>query len=993
MPARRPAGPGLLALGLALLALCSLAASQQAFVEDATCYWAGPRVPCGSRQHKPDPGLSEANCRAAGCCWAPPAFADAPHGAPPGGPAPADLPWCFATNNAPSTYSVAGLISGANSTAPTALAATGPFAALLHQTNATSAELGPDVPALHAEVASVAPDILRLRLLDASEPRWQVPASLYHPTSLLSQLLNPAANATSAAAAAPGGTSASPGSTAAPPLQYALQRSDQPFAVVVTRNASGLGASPGPSATLLNTTSTRLVYKARPWDQYLELTTWLSPSAVLFGGGSPNRGTTVVPRTGYPLVSWNRDFRPNPTETVNSYGTSTLIIAVDGGVAHGYLMLNSNGLEVVPQPDRLTWRMIGGVVDLFILSGPTPLDVMRQYAELVGRPALPPYWALGLNHRFTPALGTTYKDCSAWEQVMANYSAAGVPVEAFSDWGDSTDSFRLFTLGPAWRDCWPAALAGLHARGQRWVDPSWQFYTAAQQQGALLLDAYNNSLLGQLFPGPSTFLDWASQPALQLFGQGMKQFASLAPFDGAAVSYAEPTSFCAGDVCDLAMQTFADNLTGPWDWEALGTCPWCGCYMVECRSVQCTHSGCTSLEGLPAQEGSLAFPPYAINSLNVGVYSSLLATRPGMRPFVMSRSGFPGDSAFAATWNGNACWDCHYEDLAMGPAQVINMGLSGYGLAGADISCLGKHYTPLMCAQWVATAAFYPLMRVHDQELYRWPESTVAARAALALRFWLLPYIYSLLYTGTQTGAPALRPLWMAFPEDNNTLAIPAANTTWGGSILPIQPAHKGNTTAAVKASPLSFLVALPALVPENATADAGGDVFNDDGESLQAPAGSCTLLNATATIAYDAPSGRHNGTLLLWLAPQGSGQAMPQGAGAPLPAWPQLGNVTILGWSVPVSNATVAVLQSGGSGPSAADVGADLAAAVPAGTTVASTSTIPPCPMPTGAALPGPAQGGGACCASAGSLLFDLAGMHVPLNCGSGVLLTWQEA
>lgn len=33
----------------------------------------------------------------------------------------------------------------------------------------------------------------------------------------------------------------------------------------------------------------------------------------------------------------------------------------------------------------------------FVLMGPRPLDVMRQLTALVGRPALPPYWALGFH--------------------------------------------------------------------------------------------------------------------------------------------------------------------------------------------------------------------------------------------------------------------------------------------------------------------------------------------------------------------------------------------------------------------------------------------------------------------------------------------------------------------------------------------------------------------------------------------------------------------
>ena len=45
----------------------------------------------------------------------------------------------------------------------------------------------------------------------------------------------------------------------------------------------------------------------------------------------------------------------------------------------------------------LTLRTLGGVLDLMVFLGPTPLDVVSQYAEVVGRPFLPPYWSLGFH--------------------------------------------------------------------------------------------------------------------------------------------------------------------------------------------------------------------------------------------------------------------------------------------------------------------------------------------------------------------------------------------------------------------------------------------------------------------------------------------------------------------------------------------------------------------------------------------------------------------
>lgn len=39
--------------------------------------------------------------------------------------------------------------------------------------------------------------------------------------------------------------------------------------------------------------------------------------------------------------------------------------------------------------------VIGGLVDLYFFLGPSPEAVLRQYHAVIGKTALPPYWALG----------------------------------------------------------------------------------------------------------------------------------------------------------------------------------------------------------------------------------------------------------------------------------------------------------------------------------------------------------------------------------------------------------------------------------------------------------------------------------------------------------------------------------------------------------------------------------------------------------------------
>jgi alpha-glucosidase len=79
--------------------------------------------------------------------------------------------------------------------------------------------------------------------------------------------------------------------------------------------------------------------------------------------------------------------------------------------------------------ENITWRTLGGSMDMYFFSGPSIPEVARQYQEVIGLPAMQQYFTFGFHQ-----CRWGYENWTVTENVVDTYTKFGIPLECI--WND-----------------------------------------------------------------------------------------------------------------------------------------------------------------------------------------------------------------------------------------------------------------------------------------------------------------------------------------------------------------------------------------------------------------------------------------------------------------------------------------------------------------------------------------------------------------------------
>ncbi|KAM7133396.1 sucrase-isomaltase, intestinal [Molossus nigricans] len=552
---------------------------------------------------------------------------------------------------------------------------------------------------------------------------------------------------------------------------YDIQVTENPFSIKVLRKSN--------KKVLFDTSIGPLVYS----DQYLQISTRL-PSEYFYGFGEHihKRFRHDLYWKTWPIFT--RDQLPGDNNN-NLYGHQTFFMCIEdtSGKSFGVFLMNSNAMEIFIQPTPIiTYRITGGILDFYIFLGDTPEQVVQQYQELIGRPTMPAYWSLGFQ-----LSKWNYKSLDVVKEVVKRNRAAGIPFDTQVTDIDYMEDKKDFTYDKVTFNGLPEFVQDLHDHGQKYViilDPGIAISKRADGTPYATYERGNahkvwvnesdgtTTIIGEVWPGLSVYPDFTNPNCIEWWANECSIFHNEVKYDGLWIDMNEVSSFVQGSAKGCNDNKF--NYP-PFTPDILDKLMYSKTICMDAVQYWGKQYDVHSLYGY---------------SMAIATEKAIQKVFPNKRSFILTRSTFAGSGRHAAHWLGDntASW----EQMEWSITGMLEFGLFGMPLVGADICGFVVNTTEELCRRWMQLGAFYPFSRNHNADEYEHQDPAFfgqnsllvnSSRHYLNIRYTLLPYLYTLFYKAHKFGETVARPFLHEFYEDTNSW-IEDTQFLWGPSLL-----------------------------------------------------------------------------------------------------------------------------------------------------------------------------------------------------------------
>lgn len=497
----------------------------------------------------------------------------------------------------------------------------------------------------------------------------------------------------------------------------------------------------------------------------------MTPEEVVYGLGEANRG---INKRGYVYVSNAVDDGIHTENKVSLYAAHNFIV-VFGGPQTFALYVDYPGITTFDvcftKYDELKITCDSGNLNLYVLTGGTAYELVREFRGMIGRSYIPPKFAFGYGQS-----RWGYKCEADIRRVVEKHRSKNIPldmvymdIDYMQDYKDFTvnkERFPDFTVFVREMREAKIHLVPIIDAGVK-IEKGYPVYEEGVKNGYFCTREDGSNFEATVWPGWTHFPDVLNRDARAWFGN---QYAFLLNqgIDAFWNDMNEPAIFYSREQIAKvkeSMQRYLDGTANVDDVKAI-------------------------LAGLPNnQEDRTAFYHHVngekvrhdkVHSLfgyNMTRAAGEAFERlvPDKRILIFSRSSYIGMHRYGGIWTGdNMSWWSH---ILLNLKMMPSLNMCGFLYCGADLGGFGADASRDLLLRWLALGVFTPLMRNHscigtrEQEVYQF-EHVEEFASVIGVRYRLLPYIYSEFMKAALNDDLYFKPLCFVYPEDHHVVEV-----------------------------------------------------------------------------------------------------------------------------------------------------------------------------------------------------------------------------
>ena len=425
-------------------------------------------------------------------------------------------------------------------------------------------------------------------------------------------------------------------------------------------------------------------------------------------------------------------------------------------------------------------------LDLYIITGDTLKDIVREFRGLIGKSYIPPVWAFGYGQS-----RWGYRELDDIVKCAESYQEAGIPLDMLYLDIDYMDSFKDFTVSSERFPDFKGFVKEMKDRGIRLIP----IIDAAvkKEEGYSVYDEGENGedyVVG-VWPGMSVLPDFLNPEASRWFGMKYKALTD-AGIEGFWNDMNEPALFYSEKGLYNAYKEIKVL-----DINKLDALSFFGARDTMSRLQNSADDYKSFYHNAP--EGRFAH--YDVHNLfgyhmTKSAYEALCELRVEP-PLLFSRASYIGAHRCGGIWTGdNHSWWSH---ILQSLQQMPGLNMCGFLYTGSDIGGFNGNCTRDLLIRWLSFALFTPLMRNHaalgtrSQEAFSFGDTEVF-RHIIELRYRLIPYLYQSFIKAAENDEMYFRPLTFDYEDDD--IAASVEDQLMVGDSLMIAPIYKQNSEA-----------------------------------------------------------------------------------------------------------------------------------------------------------------------------------------------------